>query len=491
MDTAPLKQSDLLRLCTDVELDAVVARSSEVTLAPGDLLFSDEDQAQEVWVLLDGELIITKVADGDEVIIDHLFPGAFLGEISLLTATPAEHRARAKGATRLLRIPGEVFQELLRSCTTVAETVLRTMAERVRRIEHMLQKRERMAGLGTLAAGLAHELNNPASAANRAVGLLKEQFAALEPIARRLAEHPWAPEEVGLLRQLEEATVAGNAATVEMDALTRSDREDAVSTWLEAHHVERAWELAPLLVDRGVTLEQLDGIARGCGASSVADALAWTERMATIRQLLDEAAQSTARISQMVSAVKAYSYVDVTSIRTADVHEGLEASLTILGHKMRDAGARLVREYDRTLPPVQSYGTELNQVWTNLLHNAADAVHGRGGTIGVRTFRDGDAVAVQVADTGTGIPPEIRPKIFDPFFTTKGAGKGTGLGLEIVKRIVTRHDGTIDVTSEPGDTRFTVRLPVTQSATAPTGASSDGGAVEQGDLRPLTQQRSR
>jgi CRP-like cAMP-binding protein len=354
-----LARSDLLRGCSDADLADVLARSSEIALAPGELLFGEEDVADAVWILTGGELVITKLADGDEVLIDHLSPGAFLGEISLLTQSPAEHRARAKGAVRLLRVPGDVFYDLLRSCRAVSEAVLRTMADRVRRIEHLLQQRERMAGLGTLAAGLAHELNNPAAAAKRAAALLKEQFGDLEPLARHLASRRWSPEEVKLLQQLEAATGTVDQRTRELDALTRSDREEAVGRWLDDHGIARAWELAPVLVDRGVTAETLDVVMRGCDPAAVADALAWAERMAAIRQMLDEVEGSTTRIAQMVKAVKAYSYADTTTLRSADVHEALENSLTILGHKLRDAGATVERAYDRSLPPIQTYGTEL------------------------------------------------------------------------------------------------------------------------------------
>jgi signal transduction histidine kinase len=328
--------------------------------------------------------------------------------------------------------------------------------------ERLPERRERMATLGRLAAGLAHELNNPASAAHRAAGLLREQFDALEPLALRLAEHPWKPDEVALLRQLADATQSASQSARELAPLDRADREEAVERWLDGRGVARAWELAPLLVDRGVTAESLERVTRGCDASVVVDALAWTERTAAIRQLLDEVGQSAARVSEMVRAVKAYSYADAAARRTADVHEGLEHSLTILGHKLREAKAAVVREYDRTLPPVETYGTELTQVWTNLLDNAADAVAPSGGTIRVRTRAADGGVAVEIADSGPGISAEARARIFDPFFTTKGAGKGTGLGLEIVQRIVTRHHGTIDVASGPGETRFTVRLPLTQ-----------------------------
>jgi signal transduction histidine kinase len=440
-----------------------------MTLAGGELLFSENDVADTVWVLAEGELVITKVIDGDEIIVDHLMPYAFLGEISLLTQSPAAHRARAKDAVRLLRIPGAVFSDLLRSCQAVSVTVLRTMAERVRRIEHLLQQRERMAGLGTMAAGLAHELNNPAAAAKRAAALLQEQVAGLEPLAQRLASRTWSPAEVALLRQLEQVTGESDQATRELDALARSDREDAVGRWLDVHGIARAWELAPVLVDRGVNVDLLESVMRGCDPSTVSDALAWAERMAGIHQLLEEVVGSTGRIAQIVKAVKAYSYADTTALRSADVHEALETSLTILGHKLRDVGATIERKYDRTLPPIQTYGTELGQVWTNLLDNAADAIAsadsrgGRGGgLISVRTIGDRGGVRVEIVDSGPGIPADVLPKIFDPFFTTKGAGKGTGLGLEIAKRIVMRHGGTIEAASSPGATRFTVWLPTHQ-----------------------------
>ena len=336
----------------------------------------------------------------------------------------------------------------------------------VGRAEGLLRQRERMAALGSLAAGLAHELNNPASAAHRAAGLLREQFEALEPLALRLAEHPWKADEVGLLRQLADATQSASQSARELAPLALADREEAIERWLDGRGVPRPWELAPLLVDRGVTAEQLERVTRGCDESIVIDALAWTERTAAIRQLLDEIGQSTTRVSEMVRAVKAYSYAGTTALRTADVHEGIENSLTILAHKLREAKATVVREYDRTLPPVESYGTELTQIWTNLLDNAADAVAPSGGTIRVRTRPVDGGIAVEIADTGPGISPEVRERIFEPFFTTKGAGKGTGLGLEIVKRIVTRHRGTIEVASEPGETRFTVRLPFAQPRAA-------------------------
>ena len=470
--TAALTGNALFRDCSDVDLTDLRARSSERVLAPGEMLFGEDDVSTAVWVVLDGELVITKMIDGDEIIVDQLTTGGYLGEISLLTQSPAWHWARAKGTVRLLEIPGATFSDLLRSCPGVSVTVLRTMGERVRRMERLLQERERMAGLGTLAAGLAHELNNPAAAAKRAAVLLKEQIAALDPLVQRLVSRQWTPGEVALLGELAAVTEAADQKTRELGALARSDREDAVGQWLDDRAVPRAWELAPVLVERGVTVEKLESVMQGCDPSAVSDALAWAERMSSVRQMLDEVEGSTIRIAQLVKAVKAYSYTDTTSLRTADVHESLENSLTILGHKLRDVGATVDRQYDRTLPPIQMYGTELGQVWTNLLDNAADAI-AAGNPAGpkrvtIRTTGARDGVRVEIEDSGQGIAPDVISKIFDPFFTTKGAEKGTGLGLEIVKRIVTRHGGTIEATSTPGATRFTVWLPVRQAVRIPT-----------------------
>jgi signal transduction histidine kinase len=336
-------------------------------------------------------------------------------------------------------------------------------ARDVRQVEDLPQQRERMAVLGSLAAGLAHELNNPSSAAHRAAGHLREELEAFEALSLRLAGHPWKPDEVALLQQLADATQSVSQSARELAPLARADREEAIERWLDMHGVPRPWELAPLLVDRGLTVEELERVTRGCDATIVVDALAWTERTSAMRQLLDEIGQSTARISEVVRAVKAYSYADATAPRTADIHQGIENSLTILAHKLREARVAVVREYDRTLPPVESYGTELTQVWTNLLDNAADAATPSGGTIRVRTRSDARGIAVEIADTGSGIPAEVRGRIFEPFFTTKAAGKGTGLGLEIVQRIVARHRGTVAFDSKPGDTEFTVHLPLAQT----------------------------
>ena len=461
-----LRRAPLLAGCDDAALERVRREAEEITLADGALLFRDDDIAQDVWIVLDGTLVVaTTSEDGVESIVDRLGTTDHIGEISLLTRAVSRHHARALGATRLLRIPGEAFRALVRSCEPAMTAVFRSMPDRLRRLEPRPRQRERMAALGTMAAGLAHELKNPAAATIRTTDLLREQLAALAPLGHELAERTWSAGELGLLRQLESATSEIDQRTREIDAIERSDREDAVRGWLERHDIERAWNLAPLLVDRGVRPEALDAITRGCDLEHVARALAWAGRLALTRQLLDELRQGTARIIEIVMAVKAYSYIDPTTPRTTDIHEAIEQSLTILGHKLRASRANVVRAYDRSLPPVTVYGTELHQVLTNLLDNAADAVAPTGGTVRATTRRDGDALLVEIEDDGSGIAPELVSRVFDQFFTTKGAGKGTGLGLDIAREIVERHGGSIAVRSRPGDTRFTVRLPLTMDAT--------------------------
>jgi signal transduction histidine kinase len=461
MDRAALRQIELFRTCSEAELDALLRAASEVRLGAGEALFDEQATAAVVWVLLEGELIIIKTLGGQEIAADRLRPGALLGEISLLTGAPTGHRALAQGPARVLRLPGDAFLALMRTCPAVMETVLRTLAGRVQKVVQFLHERERMVGLGTLAAGLVHELKNPAAAANRALALLGEQLAQLGRAGRRLAMHPWNAEDTELLARLDSATCCVVSDAKQLDPLERSEREEEVVAWLEQFGVDQPSEFAHLLVDRGLGVAELTKLAKGADAELLTDALGWTERIVAVKQLADEAAQSTARIGELVRAVKAFSHMDTSTPAEVDVHDSLESSLTILGHKLKQSRVRVERQYDRTLPPIRSYGSELSQVWTNLLDNAADVLAAEGGTVTIRTAPAASGICVQITDSGPGIPSDVRSRIFDPFFTTKGPGKGTGLGLEIAKRIVVRHRGVIDVESAPGRTTFSVRLPLT------------------------------
>ena len=334
-------------------------------------------------------------------------------------------------------------------------------------------ERERMATLGVLAAGLAHELNNPAIAIGRSVDQLRESIAQVEPILRQIASHVWSEDELRFLARIGATTDATPDITAKLDVVDRADREESLITWLETHRVSSSPELASALVDRGVTPDELAALATGCSPEVVGDAMAWLSRLTMIRQLLDDVSRSASRIGELVRAVKSHAYTDTTR-RTVDVHESLESSLTLMSYKLREARARIVREYDRALPRIETYGTELHQLWTNLLDNAADALTNsdRGERIvRVRTRSDGAGIAVEISDSRPGVPPELAAKIFQPHFTTKAAGKGTGLGLDIVTRVVAHHHGTVNCESDAAGARFVVRLPLAQPPVAPGAAS--------------------
>ena len=334
-------------------------------------------------------------------------------------------------------------------------------------------QRERMATLGVLAAGLAHELNNPAIAIGRSVELLRDNIAQVDPILRQIASHNWSPDELHFLTRLGATTDGTQDLTAALDIVDRSDREEALTDWLDAHKVPSSPELASALVERGVTPDELAKLASGCSADVVADAMAWLARLTMIRQLLDDVGRSAARIGDLVRAVKSQAYSD-TGRRSVDVHESIESSLTLMGYKLREVRAKVVREYDRSLPRIETYGTELHQLWTNLFDNSADALAGKldgERLIRVRTARDDDGVRIEISDTGPGIPADLAAKIFQPHFTTKAAGKGTGLGLDIVKRIVAHHRGTVTCESSTAGARFIVRVPVVQPSATSDGAS--------------------
>lgn len=333
-------------------------------------------------------------------------------------------------------------------------------------------QRERMATLGVLAAGLAHELNNPAIAIGRSVDLLRENIQSIDPILRQIASHPWSEEELRFLARLGATTEGAPSLTAALDVVDRADREDALAVWLDRQGVAASPEVATALVDRGVTPDELEKLSKGCSPAVVRDAMAWFSRLTMIRQLLDDVGRSASRIGELVRAVKTQAYSD-TARRVVDIHESLESSLTLMGYKLREARAKIVRDYDRSLPKVETYGTELHQLWTNLFDNAADALSGKDDgerVVRVRTAPEADGIRVEISDSGPGIPLELTAKIFDTHFTTKAAGKGTGLGLHIVKRIAAHHHGSVTCHSDSSGARFVVRIPLVQPPAPADGA---------------------
>jgi PAS domain S-box-containing protein len=323
--------------------------------------------------------------------------------------------------------------------------------------ERLARSLEKMAALGKLSAGLSHELNNPAAAAQRASDQLAESLKRRDAATRALIEAGLSPAGWNGLSSLFDRARAGAQQAGDLDPLEVSEREEAVEEWLQEQGVERAWEVAPRLVKIGVDAAALGDLGAGLPPPAVTAAVEWLGESVAVWDLADVVARSSHRISQLVGAVKSYSHMDRATELVVDVHDGIEDTLIILGHRLKDVTVR--RDYDRTLTPVHALGNSLNQVWTNILDNAIDATDGRG-TVTIRTRRDGDRLVVEFADDGTGISPEDLNCIFEPFYSTKPQGQGTGLGLDTVWRIVTEeHHGSVEVESEPGNTVFRVSLP--------------------------------
>jgi signal transduction histidine kinase len=337
------------------------------------------------------------------------------------------------------------------------------MAKRMQAVQSLSQQREKMVALGTLAAGLAHELNNPASAAQRSTQRLRETTKTLQCATLDLSQQLLGQQIQ--LKQLRQDLLQRAATATRLDPLTQSDREDEMADWLQSRGISDCWKLAPTLVTAGIDRQWLSEIATRLPDASLSSVLTWLEATLTGLGLLDEMEHATDRICKLVKAVKDYSYMDQAPLQEIDVHDGLESTLIILGHKLKQ-GIAVVRDYDLALPRITAYGSELNQVWTNLIDNAIDAlitnpITEKTPTVWIRSQRENEMILIEIADNGPGIPNNIRSQIFEPFFTTKGVGQGTGLGLHIAYRIVVeQHQGDLRVLSEPGNTRFQIRLPI-------------------------------
>ena len=442
------KLGDLERTC--------FSTGHEVRFKTGDTVINEGDPSRYFQVMLEGELRVTKFFDNQEIFLGVLEPGEFFGEIQILLEISHVVIIRAISDGRIFCLPRAGFWDLLRTAPQVAREIMRTLATRLRNMEGYTQEREKLAQLGAMAAGLAHELNNPATAASKAARCLRENVQEVQEFACELDQTLSAEQWQQLVAAAKEATHC-NATQPKLNPLDQSDREEAVETWLNAQNVDDAWELAAVLVNARIGEEELQTLRGMVPAQDFTNALRWLTANITTRDLLKSITHSTERISELVDAVKSYSFMDQAPWQEIDVHEGIENTLIILGHKLKNA--TVTRDFDRTLPQICAYGGELNQVWTNLIDNAVYAVNGTG-RIDIRTRRDGPFFLVEISDNGSGIPPEAQPHIFSvPFFTTKGRS-GTGLGLVISHRIVVeRHGGKIEFSTGPNGTRFSVRLP--------------------------------
>ena len=423
-----------------------------------------EGDASAFYVVLEGELRVLKEVSGQEMMLATHQTGTFFGEMAILLNNAFVASGQAIGHCRVFRLSQEAFWKMLASCPTITQEIMRTLAQRTQGLEPISQGRERLLSLGTMAAGLAHELNNPAAATRRAASELRHTARALPAHSCRFSKLHLEAEQLEYIAQVQQDIGERTAAAIPLDPLARSDQEEALTHWLDAHGVEDGWNLAPSLVDAGLDVTWLQEFAAHLPPAALGGVLGWMVATLTVDNLVQEIEQSTSRISGIVQSVKSYSHLDQSPQHLVNVNEGLESTLTLLGHKLK--GIEVARSYDNSLPQIVGFGGELNQVWTNLLDNAIDAVaHANPRRISVCTSREHNSILVEIADNGSGIAQELQSRIFEPFFTTKSIGQGTGLGLGISYRIVVgRHHGDIKVRSEPGATLFQVRLPI-QTAT--------------------------
>jgi signal transduction histidine kinase len=459
MRAGDLRTLGLFDGLTDDQLGELAGAGTEVRIQPGVDLFREGEHADHWWVLVDGAIDLIRHVGREDVVVGKMdVPGRWAGgfrawdEHGVYLATG---RGIADG--RVLRVPSEVLRERSSAWFPFGGHLIQGLYRTARSIESTARQRDSLVTLGTIAAGLAHEINNPAAAATRAVDALEDASQTLLSSLSRLAQGDISAARFSALDALRREVEPPLGV---LDPLDVADDEDALSSWLAGHGVERDWIIAPPLAAAGVDVAWCERAAAALGDKAALEpALEWVASTLSVAALLSEVKESTRRISELVAAVRSYSQMDRASVQRIDVTEGLESTLVMLGHKLRD-GVQVVRSYAPDVPSFDAYPGELNQVWTNLIDNAVDAMDGAG-TLHVSTRAEGTDVVVEIGDTGSGMPPEVAARAFEAFYTTKDVGKGTGLGLDIARRIVVeRHGGAISIDSRPGQTVLRVRLPV-------------------------------
>jgi len=461
MRAADLRAISLFDGLTDDQLAELAEGGTEVRIEPGAELFHEGEQADFWWVLVDGTVDLLRHVGREDTVVGRMDePGRWAGgfrawdEHGVYLAT-----GRGAVAGRLLRVPADVLRDRIHAWFPLGQHLIQGLYRTARSIESTARQRESLVSLGTLAAGFAHEINNPAAAASRSVDALGEACQTLLASLSRLARADLTAQQFTALDELRlELSLDGETAS----PLALADLEDTLSAWLARRGVAREWTIAPLLAAAGADPGWCERVATALPAPALEPGLEWVASALSIGALLDEMKESTRRISELVAAIKSYSQMDRASAQQVDVTDGIESALVMVGHKLRGDGVNVVREYAADVPRIGAYPGELNQVWASLIDNALDAMAGAG-VLRLATRAEPDSVLIEVGDTGPGMPPEIAARAFDPFYTTKEAAQSTGLGLDIARRtVVERHGGSITIESQPGDTVLRVRLPLRQ-----------------------------
>jgi signal transduction histidine kinase len=467
---ARLRAVPILATIPEQEI-ACLRDATEVRLAQGEFIAHQGEAAHFFWILLSGEARIFQAqpSGGGEITMAVIPAGTALGEMQLLSNTPYAANTQTTEPSELLRFDEQQFWNIMTACPEVRKAILGNMAYRLQKFQSIVVQQEKMASLGALAAGLMHELNNPGAAAVRAAAQLRQNLLRMHRLTAKFSKANLNEEQKQCMFQLQEYALE-KERPLRMNSLEQSDAEEALATWMENANVEDAWKLAPALVAIGIAADELECARAEFPGLYFSDALNWLEALVSSMQLVATIEESVGRVSDLVKAVKSYAYEGKGQKQAVDVNESLYATLVILAHKFRQKEIVLEKDFAANLPALQCECSGLNQVWTNLLDNAIDAVP-QGGHIRIHTWEEetpADAKAtrkprrylcIAIADDGPGIPLESQPRIFDPFYTTKAVGVGTGLGLGIVQRITEQYGGTVTFASEPGNTEFRVRLP--------------------------------
>ena len=455
-----MQASEILQLpafadLPDEQIAWFISQSQELNLKPDEVFVHQGDPADAMFVVLDGQLQWRGELSG-ELVTFVSQPGEITGVLPFSRMKQFPLTVRALTASRVLRFPASLFPDLVQKMPELTSRLVGMMSDRIREVTRIEQQRDRLAALGKLSAGLAHELNNPASAAKRAVSQLRAMLKQIKDASHELGARDLTSAQKAEIEKLEASFIQKNEPPP--NALTVSTLEDQLDALFRSHGQNDLWQLAANLARKGAKPELLESLFSTLDPDTARAALCRISASLEIFAMLNEIENSTSRISDLVRAIKEYTFMDQSPVQNVEIIKSLETTLTILNHKLK-RGVTVERDYQPVPLLVDSFGSELNQVWTNIIDNAIDAMHGEG-KLRLRVYRDEDCVVVEIADNGPGIPEDIEPHIFEPFFTTKGVGEGTGLGLDTVQRIVKKHRGSIQVDSKPGDTRFQVLLPL-------------------------------
>lgn len=454
-----LRQVDVFADLPQDQIDWFLSQSHDVRLKPGELYSRQGDPATEMVVLLEGEFQMRGGRDGDPIVFD-LKGGEITGMLPFSRMKIYTFSGRALTNGHLLRFPATQFPALVQKMPELTTRLVGLMSDRIRESTRFEQQRDRLAALGKLSAGLAHELNNPASAAKRASSQLRDLLKRIRDASHELGRRELTSDQKGEIERLEASLM--QSQTPPPNSLAASEAEDKIDTLLRSHGQNDLWQLSADLARKNFKPADIEHLFEMLDVPTARAALLRISALGEVAGLLSEIESSTSRISDLVKAIKEYTYMDQSPVQSVDILKSLETTLTILNHKLK-RGVTVHRDYQPVPMLVDSFGSELNQVWTNIIDNAIDAMSGKG-ELRVRTYRQDDCVVVEITDSGPGISPAVLPRIFEPFFTTKGVGEGTGLGLDTVQRIVRKHRGTVQVQSEPGATRFQVWLPLASAS---------------------------